>query len=112
MLKDGVELKIFMQESSTCSSNSSSTYTFTTEEITGCTNETAKDANKAQRNLPFLFFSCFTVLVTPPFIPSFEINKLNPFPTLAAPFPLNLLSNLLIALEVKLLDTGKFSLAR
>ena len=29
---------------------------FTTEEITGCTNEAAKGANKAPRNLPFCFF--------------------------------------------------------
>ena len=39
---------------------------FTTEEITGCTNEAAKGTNKAPRNLPFCFFiSCFTVSVTP-----------------------------------------------
>ena len=45
------------------------------------------------------------------FISSFEINKVNPFPTLTVPFPLIFLSNLLIALEVKLLtNPGKLSL--
>ena len=39
---------------------------FTTEEITGCTNEAAIGANKAPRNRPSCFFiSCFTVSVTP-----------------------------------------------
>ena len=39
---------------------------FTTEEITGCTNEVAKGANKSPRNPPSCFFiSCFTVSVTP-----------------------------------------------
>ena len=39
---------------------------FTTEEITSCTNEVARGANKASRNLPSYFFiSCFTVSVTP-----------------------------------------------
>ena len=37
---------------------------FTTEEITGCTNEAAKGANKSPRNPPSCFFiSCFTVSV-------------------------------------------------
>ena len=30
---------------------------FTTEEITGCTNEAGKGANKARRNSPSCFFS-------------------------------------------------------
>ena len=72
------------------------------------------------------FFSCFTVLVTPSVntpksysdftiliiscISSFEINKVNPFPALTAPFPLILLSNLFIAFEAKLLtNPGKLS---
>ena len=39
---------------------------FTTEEITGRTNETAKGPNKAPRNPPFVFFTLsFTVLVAP-----------------------------------------------
>ena len=39
---------------------------FTNEEISGCTNEAAKGANKAPRSLPSCFFiSCFTVSVTP-----------------------------------------------
>ena len=39
---------------------------FTTENITGCTNEAAKGANKAPRSPPSSFFiSSFTVLVTP-----------------------------------------------
>ena len=103
---------------------------FTTEEITGCTTETAKGASKALRNTPSCFFiSSFTVSVTPwintlgssndfiifiiSFIPSFEINKVNPFSALTAPFPLIFLSNSFIALEVKLLtNQGKLSLAK
>ena len=47
------------------------------------------------------------------FIFSVEINKVNPFPGLAAPFPSIFLSNLCIAFEVKLLtNPGKLSLAR
>ena len=39
---------------------------FTTEEITGCTNEASKGANKAVRNVPsWLCISCFTVSVIP-----------------------------------------------
>ena len=39
---------------------------FTTEEITGCTNEAAKGTSKVPRNPPSCFFvSCFTVSVTP-----------------------------------------------
>ena len=39
---------------------------FTTEEITGSTNEAAKGGNKAPKNQPSgCFISCFTVLVTP-----------------------------------------------
>ena len=65
--------------------------TCTTQEITGRTNEAAKGANKAPRNLPSCFFLCFTVSVTPSInisqsfndfiisISSFEINKVNPF---------------------------------
>ena len=46
-------------------------------------------------------------------ISSFEINRVNPFPTLTAPFPLIFLSNLLIAFEVKLLTyPDKLSLAK
>ena len=38
---------------------------FTTEEITGCTNEVARGVNKAPRNLPSCFFILsLTVLVT------------------------------------------------
>ena len=39
----------------------------TTEEITGCTNETAEGANKAEDicRFVFLLISCFTVLVLP-----------------------------------------------
>ena len=35
---------------------------FTTKEITGCTNEVAKGANKAGRNLPSCFFFLFFFL--------------------------------------------------
>ena len=125
-----MELKIVIHISSSCSSNSSSTYTFYYEEITVCTNEAAKGANKAPRNLPFSFFiSCFTVSVTPsnntpessndfmiliiPFISLLEINKVNPFSALTAPFPLIFLSSLFIAFEVKLLtNPRKLSLAK
>ena len=75
------------------------------------------------------FISCFTVPITPsittpefsndfmiliiPIISSIEINKVNPFPALTAPFPLIFLSNLLVAFEVKLLtNPGKLSLAK
>ena len=68
----------------------------TTEKITGCTNEAAKGANKAQRKPPSCFFiSCFTVTATLSintpessndfmiliisFRSSFEINKVNLF---------------------------------
>ena len=103
---------------------------FTTKEITGSTNEEAKGANKAPRNPPSCFFiSCFTVSVTPSintpessndiitliksYISSFEISKINPFPALAAHFPLNLLSNLFISFEVKLLTNPcKLSLVK
>ena len=47
------------------------------------------------------------------FISSIEINKINHFPVLTAPFPLIFLSNLFIASEAKLLiDPGKLSLAK
>ena len=47
------------------------------------------------------------------FISSFEINRVNPFPTLTAPFPLIFLSNLFISFEVKLLTyPDKLSLAK
>ena len=102
---------------------------FITEKITGCTNEAAKGANKAPRNPPSFFISFFTVSVTPSsntmessngfiiFIVSFisliEINKVNPFPSLTTHFPLIFLSNVFIALEVKLLiNPGKLSLAK
>ena len=42
------------------------------------------------------------------FLSSFKVNKVNPFPTLTAPFPLIFLSNLYIVFEVKLLtNPGK-----
>ena len=47
------------------------------------------------------------------FISLFEINKVNPFPSLTGPFPLLFLSNLFVAFEVKLLtNPGKLSLAK
>ena len=86
-------------------------------------------ASKARRNLACCFFiSCFTGSITPSintlqsshdfmililFVSSFEINKVNPSPALIASFPLIILSNLFIALEVKLLtNPGTFSLAK
>ena len=91
---------------------------FTKEEITGCTNEVAKGDNKAPKNPACFFyfiFYCFnnSSINTPEssndfiifiiFISSFEINKVNPFPTLKDPFSLVFHSNLFIVLEVKLL---------
>ena len=102
----------------------------TTEEITDCTIEAAKDAKKALRNPPSYFFILyFTVLVTPSintlkyysdfviliisFTSSFEINKVNPFPAPTASSPSIFLSNLFIAFEVKLLtNPGKLPLAK
>ena len=47
------------------------------------------------------------------FVSSFEINKVNPFPALTAPFSLIFLSNLFIAFEAKLLtNLGKLSVAK
>ena len=52
------------------------------------------------------------ILITS-FISSFEINKVNPFPTWTALFPLIFLSNSIIVLEVKLLtNPGKLSLVK
>ena len=79
--------------------------------------------------LLFFFISHFTVPVTPSmnmpesskdfmilimsFISSFEINKVNLFPDLTAPFPLIFLSKLCIAFEDKLLtNPGELSLAK
>ena len=98
--------------------------------MTGCADEAPKGANKAPANPPSYFsISCFTASVTPSistpessndfmiliilFISLFEINKVNPFPALTAPFPLIFLSNLFIIVEVKLLtDPSKLSLAK
>ena len=47
------------------------------------------------------------------FVSSFKINKVDPFPTLRAPFPLIFASNLFIAVEAKLLTyPGKLSLTK
>ena len=86
---------------------------FSTEEITGCTNEATNGGNEVPRDLPSCFFiSCFTVSVTQSintpesfndfmilisFISSFEIKKVNSFPALTAPFPPIFLSNFIIA---------------
>ena len=50
--------------SSSYSHDLPSSNTFTTEEITGCTNEAAEGANKAAINPSFFFISCFTASVT------------------------------------------------
>ena len=64
--------------------------------------EVTKGANKARRNQLtsnyWVFVSCFTVWVIPssndimilikPFIPSFEISKVNLFPVLTTPSPI------------------------
>ena len=52
------------------------------------------------------------IVLTISFISSLKINKVSPFPAQTAPFPLIFLSNLFIALDVKLLtNPGKLSLA-
>ena len=96
-----------------------SVITYTTDEITVCTTEAAKDANKVARNPPYFFFiSCFTASVNPSIntskssnnftiliissISSFEMNNVNPFPALTACLPLILLSNLFIPFEAAL----------
>ena len=54
----------------------------------------------------------FTILIIS-FISSFERNKLNPFLSLAAPFPNIILWSLFIAFEVKFLNNpGALSLAK
>ena len=103
---------------------------FTTEEITGCSNEAVKYANKAGRNLPSCFFiSCFTVSVMPSintfessndfviliilFISSFEINRINLFPAQTAPFPLLFFSSFFIAFKAELFNNpSKISVAK
>ena len=84
---------------------------------------------KQLRNLLSCFFiSCFIVSVIPSintfessnyfmilkiFRYSFKINKVNPFPALAATLPLIFLSNFFIAFEAKLLtNPGKLSPAK
>ena len=53
----------------------------------------------------------FIILIS--FIPSFEMNKVNYFPVLYAPFPLIFLSSLFIVFEVKWLTyPGRLSLIR
>ena len=67
-------------------------------------------ANKTVRNpvsvTPFSntpeYSNDFIILVIS-FIYPFEINNVNPFPAITAPFPLTLLLNLFIAFEGKLL---------
>ena len=95
---------------------------FTTEEITGCTKEAAKGANKAPRNLPSCsFISYLTVSVTPSIDTPESSNDyiilmisfISSFLYLAGPFPLIFLSNLFIVLELKLpTNPGKLSLAK
>ena len=80
-------------------------------------------------HLTDFFVSCFTVLVTPAintlefsndliifiisFISLFEINNVNNFTALTAPFPLIFLSNLFVALICKFLtNPTKLSLAK
>ena len=58
-------------------------------------------------------FSNKLIILIISFISSFEINKVNLFPALTVPFPLIFLSNLFIAIEVKLLtNPGKLPLAK
>ena len=103
---------------------------FTTETVTGCTNEASNGANKDKKKMPScLFILCFTVsvflsidasessnnfmILIISFLSSFKINKVNLFPALTAPFPVIFLWNLFIPFEVKLLtNPDKLSLAK
>ena len=107
-LKNGVELKIYIYPLPSFLTLLL-LIPFTTKEITGCTNEAVKSADKA----PGIRCSCFFILyftvsvtssINPTestnylmiliilFISSLEIDKVNPFPTPTAPFTLLLLS--------------------
>ena len=116
---DRAELNIFIHISSFWSSNSSSTYTFYLKILTKL-NEIC---------ILVFFISCFTISITSSintpessnyfmiliisFTSLFEMNKVNPFPALAALFPLIFLSNLFIAFEFEFLtNPGKLSLAK
>ena len=58
------------------------------------------------------FSNGFMILIVS-FMSLFEINKVNTFPALTAPFSLIFLSNLFIVFEAKLLtNPGKLSLAK
>ena len=60
----------------------------------------------------FEFSNDFMILIKS-LVSSFEINKVNSFPTLTAPFALIFLSNLFFAFEGKLLTSpGKLSLVK
>ena len=114
-LMDRAELKVFIYISSSCSSNSFSQTPLTTEEISDCTNEAAKGANKAPRNLLSCFFiSYFTVFVTRSIKTPKSPNNFMIFIILVSSFKQikQILSNLFIAFEVKVLtNPGKLSLA-
>ena len=81
------------------------------EETIGAINEAPIDAIIVPKNPPSYFFdSCFTISVAPSInrpessghftiliissISSYEMNNVNPFPALTAPYPLVFLSNL------------------
>ena len=113
----------FLNHISCSYSPSYSSSSLPTEENSGCNNEEAKSANKAPRNPTSSFFissfmgtiessNNFMIFVIS-FISSFEINKLNSFFALTAPFPLTFISNLFIPFEVKLFtNPSKLSLAK
>ena len=56
---------MFIHISSSCSSIPLPLIPFTIEEITDCSKEVPKGANKAQKNPNYLFILCFTVSVVP-----------------------------------------------
>ena len=62
MVKDGVDLKIFIYISLSCSSDSSPTYAIYSWKITGYTIKAAKSANKVPRN-PCFFISHLRLLM-------------------------------------------------
>ena len=94
---------------------------FDTEEITGSTIEVTYGALIACSNKSAFLFSYFIslefssdlMILLISSMSFFELNKINLFPALTAPFPLIFLLNLFIVFEVKLLiNAGKFYLAR
>ena len=117
-----MELKNFIHISSSCSSNSSSTYTFYYWRIHWLR---YWSSHRCVFGISLFKFHYITLSLNTPesstdfmiliisFPSSFEINKTKLFPVLTAPFPLIVVSNIFIAFEAKLLtNPRKFPLAK